>query len=230
MENKYFVRAFGNTLNNDGDPKPYDEAVAELQELYNSCVKGHEEDDYFDEKSLLIGEVDSADSSSARLAEMKVTGNDFYYQYAYILPVNDSSQVSQVDYLLEELNRTSDAISIGAEEYEFRLESMQDVYDEAYHVRELAAGLAKVIQSPEFREKIYQEEAQKRATQQPVDVTVVVEGGMVTDICVSAHAETFIDATVIDLDTTDPTAQEQSEAELNEVREAVQAGLLKSIY
>lgn len=229
MEQLYFVRAYGNERNTDGDPKPFAEAVAELRELYNSCVNGHEEDGYFFEKTLLDGEDRPKESSLGRTCEMKITGEE-YYQCAYILPVNDAGKVSRADYLLEELNRTSDAIEACAEEYQFCLKNMQDVYDEAYHVRELAARLSEAIQSPEFREKIYQEEAQKRATQQSVDVTVVVEGGMVTDICVSAHAETFIDATVIDLNTTDPTAQEQSEAELNEVREAVQAGLLKSIY
>ena len=65
----------------------------------------------------------------------------------------------------------------------------------------------------------------------PVNVTIVIDGGDITDICMSkdlAEAVDFID--VINLDTTDPVEQEYNSNALKELNDCLLIGTQASIY
>lgn len=224
---RYFVRAIGKESNKDGEPKLFDEAVEELKKLYSDCMHGHENDDYYEEAYLEVCPEEQVEKEGCQMTI--VDSQSEYYQCAYILPVNDADGT---DYILEEIQRAAEAAATYANEYEYRTESMQDVYDELQHIRELAHSLEQMIKSPGFRRKIFMEESKIRipAAHHPIDLSIVVDTGMITDVCVSSHLEAGVDVRIIDLDTTDPDEKEAANDALDELRKELKNGTMRQEY
>lgn len=337
---RYFVRAIGKELDEDGEPKSFEEAVEELKRIYSDCKHGHEDDDCYDEACL---EICAEEQLGKESCQMTITDSESnYYQCAYILPVNEAGGTA---YILEEIQRASEAAATYANEYEYRMESMQDVYDELQYIRELAQSLEQMIKSTDFRTnelptdsadksriyEMYLKQAriaqrsgpvqkdmtiqlvndaigvrsmskfaaelgvnvssisrilsgkvqeissellakiatyadpdsgvtleklmdaqglharadtsasptrpdvkeQKKggsAANQLIDLRIVVDTGMITDVCVDARLESAIDVTIIDLDTTDPDEQKAANDALDELRKELENGTMRQEY